>query len=329
MGLTDVPSYVYRELRDNYDDRFWWRNRILHRIVGPFHLNVYPTRRGSIRVMDEDWDTLVVLDGCRADLFEAGAPLETYDDYRRVTSAGSATQEWTRQNFTGCSFGDTVYVTANPFVSRETSGAFHDVIEPWLTDFDETERTVRPASVTDAALAAHDEYPDKRVVVHYMQPHHPFVEAPDVQYHGWDIDDFEAWTEQKEETGLAEEQAGDHPHTPWEALYLGLVTEKRLREAYAANLDLVLASVDDLLADIEGRTVITSDHGNMFGERTWPVPLRVYGHPTGVRNPELVRVPWAVVDSGDRRELREAGTSATADVDSDVVEERLRDLGYA
>jgi hypothetical protein len=328
MNLRDLPGYVVREIRENYDDPFWWRNRALHRIIGPFHLNVYPTRGGSIDVTTADWDTLVVLDACRVDLFEEQVATEEYEDYRVVTSRGSATREWTLQNWAGDTFGDVVYVTANPFVSREVGDTFHEIYEPWLTHFDEDDRTVHPADVTEVSKEAHEEHPNKRVVVHYMQPHHPFVTRPELQFHGWQITDFDEWEEHKDETGLAAEQRNAHPHTPWEALYMGEAGRAEIWEAYSENLDLAMDAVDDLVAAIDGRVVVTSDHGNMFGEWTWPIPMRVYGHPTGVRNSELVDVPWAVAQSGPRRSITAGDIRSASDSDREIVDERLEDLGY-
>jgi len=178
------------------------------------------------------------------------------------------------------------------------------------------------------AIEAHEEHPDKRIVVHYMQPHHPFIGFPELQYHGWQIDDFDDWADHKEETGLSEEQRMAHPQTPWEALYMGEATADAIWDAYAQNLDLVLDAVDELLAATTGRTVLTSDHGNMFGERTWPIPMRVYGHPTGVRNRELVDVPWAVVDDGNRRDVTDGSVRSVSESANEVVEDRLNDLGY-
>lgn len=45
----------------------------------------------------------------------------------------------------------------------------------------------------------------------------------------------------------------------------------------------------------DGTTVVTSDHGNHLGEFATPFPIRLYGHPEGIRTPELIRVPWLVV----------------------------------
>jgi hypothetical protein len=61
--------------------------------------------------------------------------------------------------------------------------------------------------------------------------------------------------------------------------------------AYKENLRHVLKNVEDLLEIINGKTVITSDHGNLIGDRLSPIPVRGYGHPSGLRAPELVKDP--------------------------------------
>jgi hypothetical protein len=109
---------------------------------------------------------------------------------------------------------------------------------------------------------------------------------------------------------------------------MGAVDRDDLWRAYGDNLRLVLDAVEDLLADVEGRVVLTSDHGNMLGERTFPLPLRVYGHPKGIRNRELVEVPWATIDRGERRTIRAGETASIAESDSEELEDRLEDLGY-
>lgn len=85
--------YVFNEIQQHHDDRRWWRDRIHERIVHPTHASVYPTYNGSISVMDQDWDTLIVLDACRADLFQQVIDLNQFDHYSTVVSNASATME--------------------------------------------------------------------------------------------------------------------------------------------------------------------------------------------------------------------------------------------
>lgn len=73
--------------------------------------------------------------------------------------------------------------------------------------------------------------------------------------------------------------------------------------------------------------MVTSDHGNLFGEVAWPVPLRVYGHPAGIRSPELVTVPYAVSD-GQRREIVNEGIQRYSATNQQKIKDRLRAFGY-
>lgn len=70
-----------------------------------------------------------------------------------------------------------MYVSANGYVPElglDQDGTFHAVINV-LNQWDDDLETVRPEAVTNAARKAHRDYPDKRIIVHYMQPHIPFI----------------------------------------------------------------------------------------------------------------------------------------------------------
>jgi len=71
-----------------------------------------------------------------------------------------------------------VYVTANPQfhkIREELDCEFHAVIDCWWEDWDDAVQTVRPETTTSAALKAAAEYPEKRLFVHFNQPHVPFI----------------------------------------------------------------------------------------------------------------------------------------------------------
>ena len=100
-------------------------------------------------------------------------------------------------------------------------------------------------------------------------------------------------------------------------------------EAYRENLELVLPHVERLLDTIPGKTVVTSDHGNMIGESSFPVPVREYGHPDGIYTPELVTVPWHVYTNGERREITTQEREQTSESESSSdISDRLEALGY-
>lgn len=282
-------------------------NRLFYRRLGR-----WPYNRGGLDVFDADWDNLLILDACRYDLFDrvVDLPGETTE----VRSRGSATVEFLRGNFDGRSLLDTVYVTASPMLYRhrdEIEVQFHEVVDVWKDrGWNDRYRTVLPETVAETALDTAERFPNKRLLVHFIQPHYPFL-GPTGQEH-FDLDrlDFQ-----------------------WEDAAAGKlgISMDIVRRAYEENLEEVLPSVERLLFQLEGRTVVTSDHGQMFGERLSPVPIREYGHPPGLYAEELITVPWHVYDEGPRREIVGEDPETSADRNEDVgdlARDRLRELGY-
>ena len=103
--------HALSEIRKNYDSPSWWRNRVFVPYLFGTLTRFYPKYPGydeAVRVMEEDWDTLIVLDACRSDSFQSVADLDAYDSYETKVSLGSHSSEWTRRNFAGRQFDDTV-----------------------------------------------------------------------------------------------------------------------------------------------------------------------------------------------------------------------------
>jgi hypothetical protein len=226
-----------------------------------------------------------------------------------------------RTNFDGRSLHDTVYVTANPHVYRLGDDVFHDVVDLLETRWDEESRTVRPEAVVEEAITAHETYPDKRLIVHFMQPHFPFLGPTGAEF-----------PHQGLETHLDDDDRSGAPN-PWFALIHDRdVDVEAVLAAYRENLDVVLPHVEALLEALPGKSVVTSDHGNLIGERGTPVPVRMYGHPRGLHQDELLAVPWLEVDADERRRTVSeppVRAGSEADPDEQVVDRRLRALGYA
>jgi hypothetical protein len=88
--------------------------------------------------------------------------------------------------------------------------------------------------------------------------------------------------------------------------------------------------VSELLSELEGKTVVTADHGELLGDRDFPIPLRRFGHPSVTNLSPLIEVPWLVNERGTRPDIISQTPENTNDsiVDSSVVEDRLKDLGY-
>ena len=289
-------------------------NRLFHRRGG-----IKTENTNGIDIFDEDWDTLVVLDACRYDMFEEVNHIEGVLSARE--SKGSATSEWLGANVDGRKLSDTVYVTANPQLERNRENwdvNFHAMINVWLDeDWDDETGTVRAETMTEAALDAVERFPHKRLVVHYMQPHYPFVPAET---------DFDKDHLQQ----IDGDSDGPTGENVWNQKFTGDLNISRddLWSIYVENLEYALEHVAELLEALSGKTVVTSDHGNYVGERASPIPIREYGHPRGLYDKPVVRVPWLEHERGERREIRVGGDENINKIEPDVVDERLRDLGY-
>jgi hypothetical protein len=232
-------------------------------------------------------------------------------------SLGSSSEEFLEGNFLGSEFHDIVYVNANPYVPHLglDEGTFHAVID-LLEEWDSDLQTVHPQTVVDASIDAHARFPNKKLIIHFMQPHAPFIGDVGLDLVG------EGWT-----MGTTDEETAG----VWEHLRNGSeeLDMETFWEAYNENLDLALAHVETLLDSVSGKTVLTADHGNLVGERLSPIPTRrKYGHPYGVHTEALVKVPWFVIESDDRREVSSDPPVQTENVSDTAVDDRLRALGY-
>jgi hypothetical protein len=229
-------------------------------------------------VFEREWDVLVVLDACRADLLRSVvAEGNLLDDVGSMRSVGSSSSEWLENTFDGHpETRRTVMVTGNTWTDRYVEAdAFAALDEVWKYAWDDDLGTVPPSAVTDRAVAMARRRTPARLVVHYMQPHHPFVADPIAG-----------------DEGMARTSAHSDTVSPWVLLRRGEVTAERVWEAYEATLRHVLPEVATLVENVEGRVAVTADHGNLFGE--WGL----YGHPMHTPVPALLAVPWAVTTGG-------------------------------
>lgn len=269
-------------------------------------------------VIDEDWDNLFILDGCRYDLFEDTNTIDGTLESR--TSVGSSSSEFLQRNFGGETFHDTVYITANPHTFELEDRTFHATINLLDDGWDADLYTVRPETVADAVRKATDEYPQKRLIAHFMQPHYPFIGEVGQQINQGGIG-------RRDETGEVVERANEGDI--WRKLQfrLGDISQSSVWDAYRENLELVLNEVEALLDDIDGKTVVSSDHGNLVGEWIGPIPSRGYGHPPKIYVDELVTVPWLIIP-GNRRTISSDPPVERERLEDNVVADRLTALGY-
>lgn len=273
---------------------------------------------GAPNVFDREWDNMLILDACRHDAFAAALErTELPGELRTGWSRGASTTEFLRATFDGRDLSDTVYVTGttmlyrNAVLQNEFDHNLHDVVDVWEDAIDVGEWGISPERMADAARDAHESYPNKRLVVHFIQPHIPFIGE------------------------FGRERFGDVDGSVWQQKRRGTLDVSRddLWRAYRENVDLVLPEVRGLLEELPGRTVVTADHGQLIGDRLRPIPIRDYGHPSGIYCDPLVKVPWHVSTSSEPKEIRAEGTMADYDEKRDAAldekaRDHLRELGY-
>ncbi|WP_049928581.1 hypothetical protein [Halopiger goleimassiliensis] len=282
------------------------------------------------RFLESDWDYCLVLDACRYDVFES-----VYDDYldgtleKRRTN-GSSTPEWAYRTFTG--EHDIAYFSGNPFINDlgiplnelkwgascdyEWAASDHisEVFDVWKTGWDDELGTVPPESLAEA-FREHREAAERadRTVLHYMQPHAPYL----ARGKGQKLKQIQKGIRRQEESATATDgdggrlsSLGDSIRPKVESTLEGselaqkaglwleldpkeLVTNgtrEAALELYEENLRIVLEEVTDLLPELDGTVVVTADHGEAFGEEgVWEHHIETY-------IPPLMEVPWLEVE---------------------------------
>jgi hypothetical protein len=262
--------------------------------------------RGT-NVYERGWDTLVILDACRVDLLaEVAGEYPFISDVGSFESVGSMSEEWMVKTFTDehtVEARRTTYVTANVFSGRVLSAEqFATLDEVWRYAWDDDLGIVPPRPVTDRAIAHAREHDPDRLIIHYMQPHHPFI----AEGH---TNDFEA-----------DPFGREGGTTVVDALRKGRISRKQFWKSYRANLRLVLDDVAVLLENHDAdRVVLTADHGDALGE--WGI----YDHPAGCLHPVVKNVPWAETSASDTGSYSPSVDPSGGETE---VEARLRRLGY-
>jgi hypothetical protein len=277
-------------------------------------------------VFERDWDLLVVLDACRVDAVREVAPeFDFIETVGSVWSVGSSSHEWLCKTFTEehlDEIRDTIYVTTNPntlrtFEDGERPPGTYSIPLMWpdwgvvdVDDFESVDRvsnsdvtgyyTTTPDYVTDHAITAGRTREFGRMIVHYLQPHRPYIGR--------------AYPEER--------PVNDIQDQPWDAIRGGAAPREEVWELYLDNLRIALRSVGRLLENFDAeKVVITADHGDLFGE------FGEYGHPEGFLHPNLKKVPWIETTATDT-ETSDPSLDVEGEDPGIDVEDQLKHPGY-
>lgn len=276
-------------------------------------------------VYDREWDVLLILDACRVDALRAVAnEFDFIDHVDSMWSLGSTSHEWMAKTFSEDrreEIANTIYLTGNGFAQRTfTNGeppvnesnpilsfpalstvdddAFKLLKGVWDVGHDSRLGNVPPRYITDRAIELGRDESAERLIVHYNQPHTPY---------------------------LADALAtGDAPapfeSKPFPMLQSGEISRDSVLKAYLDNLRLVLGEVELLLDNLDAeRVAISADHGEAFGE------LGQYGHPNASPVPAVKKVPWIETTASDTNAHTPSEETREATTD---IKEHLADLGY-
>lgn len=322
----------------------------------------------KVYVMQQKWDYLIVLDACRYDYFE-----RLWQDYlpgqlEKRISVGTATKQWRNNSFPDY-YDDVVYISANPYINSVMpvkgflgTEHFYKVYDLWMDSWDEEKGTILPDIVTKRAKEIIKSHPDKRAIIHYMQPHEPYI-GNTVPGPG-----FERPTSAGFRQGVNVGTPPNHivrktleilsglfywfgirgNYLIWKIRELLEMTpagpmdavrrkydEETLRKAYEENLKIVLGYIAELIEKLSGRIVVTADHGEMLGENN------KFCHWSRATEKQLREVPWLIIDKDHKvtkDEIRNDKIQRTSANKTTIAKrtkqaekkicEKLRSLGY-
>lgn len=317
-------SYYMDKMNIFKKPKWWFRDRVITRILAPI---LYRSNNG-IQVCKEEWDYLIVLDACRYDLFKDNyKELKIDGELEYRISRGGNTPEWIQENFQDNKNEEIVYISGNPFVYQLARNNFFEMVNAWDFGWNEKFRTVLPETMTKIALDTCKKNPDKRIIIHFMQPHGPFIS--DIDF----FNDFcRKWLEKKGNRKLPTDYTKCNA---WFFVSKGLIEKNKVIDAYRNNFKILIPHIQRLVNELDGKIVITSDHGEALGEKihSW-LPIKIWGHYRGIRIPGLIKVPFFIVDRKKKvidNKIRKDKVT-TSDDDNDLnnekIKSRLEDLGY-
>ena len=279
--------------------------------------------------IESEWDYCLVLDACRYDVFS-----DIYDEYLDGTlekrrSLGSSTPEWAYRTLTDDH--DIAYFSGNPFINSlgiplnelkwgascdyEWTATDHltEVVDVWKEGWDDDLATVPPDNMAEVLWDHSDlDAQTDRTVLHYMQPHAPYLSRGK----GQKLKQIQKGIKRQGESETANDGGGalatlsDSIRTKVEDTLDGLEiaqkaglwleldptdlvrngTRESAMELYEENLRIAMESVAELVEDLDGDVVVTADHGEAFGEEG------VWEHHIETHIPALMEVPWLEVE---------------------------------
>lgn len=282
----------------------------------------------GIEILEQDWDNLIILDALRLDIFKQENTLS--GELNSVISQASTSLDFVQRNFEGKIAHDCIYVTANGWNEKLGKSPFF-LTKKTYSNFKDRYRFYQPENVFKSTIETFSDYPDKRYIIHFMQPHVPYLGELAAEIRKQVENEY--GIKFKEIDEVRSDSAKDkiaHNTVPnlLRAAEKGYITDQDLKKAYKENLNIVIPYVEKIHEKLGGKTVVTSDHGELLGDRIGVLPRKKYGHPGSLAVPQLRRVPWLELDFEERRTIRSERAIESEDVDGEKIKKSLEALGY-
>ncbi len=218
-----------------------------------------------------DWKYFLVLDAVRYDYFEMYNPFK--GEVKKVYGIASHTDRFYKDL---PELKDVTLISSTPYAKREK---FLKTLDVW--NYGWSERLgVHPDILFKETVKEIERNPNARIMVHILQPHFPFIGYPSL-----------AWGK----TGSKEMKIFG-PVTQ-----LGQVGDKYYIACYVANLALGFQFVARILPYLDGKIIVTTDHGTAFGEMI--EGKRQVGHNPVWKIPLIRHIPLLIINRKDRIDL--------------------------
>ena len=182
---------------------------------------------------------------------------------------------------------------------------FKKVLDIWHNCWDKETNTVLPEDVNKIVLKSR--HKNKRKIIHYLQPHQPYLSIKRSNLNKKPKKSRS--NKAKKITKKTRFYLGPliksvNRKKQWKIKkYFGigslnmmqnLVVNNKidtLKTLYSENLKIVLRNVSSLVNNLDGKTIVTADHGEAFGENG------EWAHEYGSVSPVLRTVPWLKVNN--------------------------------
>ena len=228
-------------------------------------------KRQADLLQEEPWETLIILDACRHDKFkEVVEEKNILGKLEPCLSPAQHTADWYLYYWGRKKTQDIVLISAQivPWVSDWTNGVwqnFYRAIHTWKhgTDFPSIKATM------DEAEKQRLVFPDKKLLIHLIPPHLPFIGPKGVAF---TQSKFGSKPQMYSQYSLIQKYGRQHG---WEEIQF----------YYKESIETAMSRV--LAYKWLKNAVITADHGELIGEGGF------YNHGRYLKSCEALRVvPW-------------------------------------